>query len=94
MKFMVFFPVTNWPKLNLAVEVKKPTVGDYELMTVPRSLMTADEMLIPRHVGKSELVDEIMSECGSWFPVAQIDQNTVVAIDAMYVVNTIVPKPT
>ena len=43
----------------------KMVVGDYELMTVPRSLMTADGMLIPRHVGKSELVDEIMSECGS-----------------------------
>ena len=42
----------------------KMVVGDYELMTVPRSLMTADGMLIPRHVGKSELVDEIMSECG------------------------------
>ena len=32
MKFMVFFPVTNWPKLNLAVEVKKPTVSMYVYM--------------------------------------------------------------
>ena len=69
----------------------KMVVGDYELMTVPRSLMTADGMLIPRHVGKSELVDEIMSECGSLYPEAQINQSTVVVIDAMYVVN-IVPK--
>ena len=38
----------------------KMVVGDYELMTVPRGLITADGMLIPRHgIGKSELVDEI-----------------------------------
>ena len=35
-----------------------------------------------------------MSEFGGLYPELQIDQNTIVAIDAMYVVNTIVLKST
>ena len=42
----------------------KMVVGDYELMAVPRNLMTPDGKLKPGHMGKSELVDEIMRECG------------------------------
>ena len=37
----------------------KMVVGDYELMTVSRSLTTADRMVIRGQIGKSELVDEI-----------------------------------
>ena len=38
----------------------KIVVGDYEMMAVPRSLMTPDGKLTPGHTGKS-VTKEIMS---------------------------------
>ena len=69
-------------------------VGDYELMHVPGSLMTPDGTLISGHTGKSDLVKEVMRSC----KVATMldlpsDDITCIVIDAMYVVNTITPKP-
>ena len=40
-------------------------VYTFKKIDLEEVLVTADGMLILRHVGKSELVDEIMSECGS-----------------------------
>ena len=69
-------------------------VGDYELMTVPRSLMTGDGKLIPGHPGKSELLHELMRECEVLPTEAvRIEPQTQVVIDAMYAVNTIMLKP-
>ena len=42
----------------------KIVVGDYKVMTVPRSLMAADGKLLPAHTGKAELIHETKSECG------------------------------
>ena len=70
-------------------------VGDYELMAVPRSLMTPDGELISGHTGKAELTKEVMNKCDVTFTeIVKTDPQTCVVIDAMYVVNTIVPKPT
>ena len=38
----------------------KVVVGDYEVMAVPKNLMTADGVLHSGHVGKSDLVNVIM----------------------------------
>ena len=71
----------------------KIVVGDYELMTVPRSLMTADGKLLPGHTGKAELIHETKSECGVG-STNNIQADSIVhVIDAMYIVNTIIPKP-
>ena len=74
----------------------KTVVGDYELMAVPRSLMTSDGVLHSGHVGKSDLVNVTMKHYGVT-PLSSLnlpnDLTTCAIIDAMYIVNTIIPKP-
>jgi hypothetical protein len=72
----------------------KVFVGDHELTAVPMSLMTPDGQLIPGHTGKSELTRDVLNYCGEipsdTFPT---DSYICVVIDAMAVVNELVPKP-
>ena len=74
----------------------KTVVGDYELMAVPRSLMTSDGVLHSGHMGKSDLVNVIMKHFGVT-PFGSLNlpngAATSAIIDAMYLVNTIIPKP-
>ena len=65
-------------------------------MTVPRSLMTPDGTLISGDTWKSDLVKEVMRSCKvEVAPMLDLPSEdiTCIAIDAMYVVNTITPKP-
>ena len=74
----------------------KVVVGDYELMTVHRSLMTDDGVLHSGHVGKSDLVNVIMKHCGvasSGLLNLSHDAKTCAIIDDMYAVNTLIPQP-
>ena len=74
----------------------KVVVGDYELMAVPRSLMKPDGTLLSEHRGKSDLVTEILKQCGVTVTRTlnlSPDDNTCIVIDAMHTVNTINPKP-
>ena len=74
----------------------KIVVGDYELMTVPRSLMKPDGTLLSGHVGKADLVKEVLKEfCVTPAETLNLcpDDTIVVVIDAMHIVNKINPKP-
>ena len=62
----------------------KIVVGDYELMTVPRSLMTADGKLLPGHAGKAELIHETKRECGVISTDNIQTDSAVHVIDAMH----------
>ena len=65
----------------------KVVVGDYELMGVPRSLMTPDGKLIPGHSDKAELVAKIIEECGMvLIENLDVGDQSCVVIDAMSLV--------
>ena len=67
----------------------KIVVGDYGLMTVPRSLLNG-------HVGKADLVKEVLKEfCVTPAETLNLcpDDKICMVIDAMHVVNKINPKP-
>ena len=63
-------------------------VGGYELVTVPRSLMTPEGTFISGHNGKSDLVKEFMRCKVEVAPMLDLpsDDITCIVIDAMYVV--------
>ena len=74
----------------------KIVVGDYELMTVPRSLMKPDGTLLSGHIGKADLVKEVLKEfCVTPAETLNLcpDDTIFVVIDAMHIVNKINPKP-
>ena len=74
----------------------KIVVGDYELMTVPRSLMKPDGTLLSGHVGKADLVKDVLKEfCVTPAETLNLcpDDTILVVIDTMHIVNKINPKP-